>query len=81
MFGIFILTSAVSITSVRTPSSNQKDAYKALSKAMYIETGANKQVKELERKFIPKKVREYGGWITGTVKLMTEKKISLEWTF
>jgi len=81
MFGVFILTTAIGVEVSRSPSSEKMNAYKALSKAIYLETGANKKVKELERKLIPEELKEYGGWITGIVKIANEKKISLEWTF
>lgn len=81
MLGVFILTTAIGISTTRTPSSDAKDAYKALTKATYIQTGADKQAKNLERKYVPQYIKEYGGWITGTVKVIADRKISFEWTF
>jgi len=81
LLGIFVLSSAIGINSVRTPSSEKEDAYKALAKATYIQTNSDKKLKEIEKKYIPKELKEYGGWITGTTKIIVDKKISFEWTF
>lgn len=81
MLGIFIMSTAIGVGASREPASEKKDAYKALAKATYIQSGANKRLKELEKEYIPKPLKEYGGIISGATKIMTEKKISFEWTF
>jgi len=81
MLNILLLTTAIGIGASRSPASESKDAYKAIAKATYIKSGYDKKVKQLEKKVIPKDVREYGGWITGLTKVAIEKKISVEWTF
>lgn len=81
MLNMLLLSTALGIGASRSPAAEQTRAYKALAKATYISSGANKQVKDIERKVISKDIREYGGWITGMSKLMIEKKISFEWTF
>lgn len=81
MLSIFLLTTAISIEVSRGPSGNSEDAYKALGKATYIQTGTDKAVSKLEKRYTPKLVKEYGGWIAGIAKAMSEKKISFEWTF
>lgn len=81
VLGIFILTTAIGIESTREPASESSNAYKALIKATYIQTDSEKLVKEFEKKYIPKIVKEHGLWITTTTKVIVEKKISMEWTF
>ena len=81
MIEIFILSMAIGIGATRDPASENQDAYKALAKASYIQTGANKRIKELEVKYVPKPLKKYGSWITGTTKIVMDKKVSFEWTF
>lgn len=65
----------------RSPASEYKDAYRALSKATYIYTNADDKMKELERKISPDFMKKYGGVIAGAAKIAIEQKISFEWTF
>ena len=81
MISIFILTTAIGIESSRSPSSESKNAYRALAKATYVQTNVDDKVKEIEKRVVPKSLKEYGGWITGIAKAVNEKKISMEWTF
>lgn len=79
--GVFILTTAISVGTYRGPASEYRDGATALAKAMYIETKTDKMVKNLEKQYVPKKVEEYGAWITAVSKAAIEKKVSVEWTF
>lgn len=81
MFGVFILTTAIGLEATRGPSGQVDDAYKALGKATYIQTGTDKMVKRLEKRYTPEVVKEYGGWIAGIVKVVKDQKVSFEWTF
>lgn len=81
ILGVFILSTAIGIGASRSPASESKDAYNALVKATYIHTGFDHQMKAIEKKYVPKELKEYGGWITGTAKIAIEKKVSFEWTF
>lgn len=81
MFSIFILTTSIGIGSSRGPSSEQEDAYKALAKATYIQTGADKRLKYLEKALIPDPIRKHGGTIASAAKIVIERRISFEWTF
>jgi len=81
IFGIFVLTTAIGMEVSRSPASETHDAYQALVKATYIQMGVDKQMKSLEKKYVPLIVKEYGGWITGITKIVSDKKISFEWTF
>lgn len=75
------MSAAIGIGTTRSPSSEEKNAYRAVMKASYIETGADKRIKALEKIYIPKELKKYGAWITGTTRLVADKKISFEWTF
>jgi hypothetical protein len=77
---ISILVLSVAINT-RAPSSDTRDALAAVAKAGYIQTGLDKKVKVLEKKYVPEVVRENAGWMTLIIKITNEKKISYEWTF
>jgi hypothetical protein len=79
--GVFILSAAIGVGASRSPASEQQDAYRALAKASYVYTGADKQIKQIEKKYTPEIFRKYGGWIAGITKAVNEQKISFEWTF
>lgn len=81
MIGKLIITSALAIQVARSPAQDEKQAWTAFMKATYIETGMDKKVKRIEKKYIPEKVRIYGGWTAQIIKIQQEKKISYEWTF
>lgn len=81
MLGVFILSTAIGIGASRGPASEQEDAYKALMKATYLETDMDQKAKQFEKRYLPKELKEYGGWITGVAKIAKDRKISFEWTF
>lgn len=76
---VVILTTALHIQSAR--ARGEEDAYKALAKATYIQTGTDDMVSVLEKRYTPKVVKEYGGWIAGIAKVMNDRMISFKWTF
>lgn len=78
---LLLLTTAISVSTYRSPAGDYRDAATALAKATYIETKTDKMMKTLEKKYVPKKIEEYGGWITAMTKIAVEKRVSLEWTF
>lgn len=78
---VFIISTAITVGADRVPSSNTQEAIKAVGKATYKQTGIDKRVKKLEKKYIPEQLREYGGWITMIIKVSSERKITYEWTF
>lgn len=59
----------------------EKEAIRALGKACYREFGLDEVAKRLEKRYVPKYVKEYGVWPTLVIKVVTEKRISYEWTF
>jgi len=81
-FGALILTTSIALSSASNGAQNdEKTALIALGKATYIKSGLNVHVKNLEKRYISKEMREYGGWIAVIGKTIGEKKISIEWTF
>lgn len=81
MISALVLTSALTIQTTRCPANDETKAWTALAKATYVETGLDKKVKKLEKKYIHEKIRIYGGWTAQMIKISKEKKISYEWTF
>lgn len=79
--GSVVLTTAITFTPTTGSSSNVEDALKAVAKATYKQTGLNKMVKRLERKYISDEMRKYGGWAINIGKVFIERKVSYEWTF
>lgn len=86
MINAFIISTAIAWGGA--PNSGQivhqnpeKEAIRALSKACYKEFGIDKVTKRLEKKYVPKELKEYGVWPVMIVKIVTEKRISYEWTF
>ena len=80
IIGSLILTTAL-VMPTRLPAGDDNVAITALVKATYVETGLDKKVKKWEVKYIPEKIRIYGGWTSQIIKIQQEKKISYEWTF
>lgn len=76
LMGALILSAGISAA-----SAGADDAVKALMKASYKQSKMDRQVKQLERRHIPKIVREYGSYTILITKLLTENKISYEWRF
>lgn len=83
--GGLILSMAMTYQFSRDPSGKTEDAMKAAAKATYIQSGADKEVDKLERKleqkYIPKVVKDYGGWIAIAIKVGTEHQITYQWRF
>lgn len=76
-----LLASAISISSVREPSGNEQDAYKAIAKAYYKQVNLDEKMKELEKKILSEELRKYGSWATTAIKIRLEQRITYEWTF
>lgn len=81
IIGFIFLSSAISYGSIDGASSETKDAYSALFKASYIQTGIDKKVKTFEKKITPRYLKKYGIWVAGIGRLATDGKFSLEWSF
>lgn len=80
IFAPIILTTAI----VTTPNANggeTRDAVKAVAKATYKETNLDDQIKRLEKRYISKQMRVYGGYVSLVAKIVNDKRISVEWTF
>lgn len=85
MMNAFILSTAIAWGHLNAGqalySDPEKEALKALGKAMYIELELNKVANRAEKRYVPRYIKEYGIWPTMIIKISTEKKISYKWTF
>lgn len=81
MLGVLVLSTAIGVGTSRSPASEEQNALKALAKATYIQTETDKKVRELEKKWTPEMIKKYGGWLAGITKVVSEQKVSFEWTF
>ena len=83
MMNAFILATSLAWASPQQAvyNNSKEEAIKTVGKAMYVELEINKSVNRLEKKYVPKIVKEYGTWPTLLIKIITEKKASYEWTF
>lgn len=60
---------------------NEQRAFEKAGEAIVKELGIDKQLKHLERKYIPEIIRKYGGIALATGKAYNEQRIYLEWEF
>jgi hypothetical protein len=60
---------------------NYKQAAQALSEALYKETGLDKKVKKLEKKYINKDLKKYGGYTILIADIVVNQRVQYEWKF
>ena len=58
-----------------------KEALSAFGKACYKEFELDDIANNLEKRYVPLFIKEYGVWPTLLIKATTEKRLSYEWTF
>lgn len=61
--------------------SNYMNATKKLAIATYKYNDLDDRAKEIERRHVPKKVREQAAVLGALVKLVTDKQLSFRWEF
>ena len=73
----------ISLIFLQSNASNQEDALKKVAEAFYIQSGIDKVVEKLDKKYTPKVVKEYGSWILVIQDSVVRKQISykLEYKF
>lgn len=81
MIGVFVLSAAITITPHLDNTGEKKDAIKAVGKAVYKQHRIDKKLRQLEKRYLSDEVRFYGGVVINLGKIITEKKITYEWTF
>lgn len=59
----------------------EREAIRAMGKALYKEADLDEFTKRLEKRYVPDFIKEYGLWPTLVVKIVTEGRISYEWRF
>jgi hypothetical protein len=62
-------------------ASNQEDALKKVAEAFYIQSGIDKVVEKLDKKYTPEVVKEYGGWLLVIQDSVVSKQISYKWEY
>lgn len=56
-------------------------ALRKASEAFYKQSGLDKRVRYLEKKYIPRPVREVGGWVFWGVDVYNKRMITYTWEF
>lgn len=75
------------LTLLLTPSLKANDnedyerALKAIGKIAYKEYNLDKKVKELEKKYIDKDLKKYGGYTILVADIVINQRIKYEWKF
>lgn len=78
------LGSLLIVGSIAMTSPSDSDVSPAMNnalKASYMNSGIDKYIRKLEKKLIPKDVKTYGSWLYTTFKIVSEKRITYEFTF
>jgi len=60
---------------------SEKQALTKALNAAYYQLELDDDVKRLEKKYIPEKVREYGGIVSILAKITIDKRITYTWEF
>lgn len=61
-------------------ANQDKQAIEHTVKALYIQTGINLYVEELDRKYTPTFIKEYGGWFM-LADSIGKREVKISWTF
>lgn len=84
----FILSFLLNIASAQTMYNepivylnSEQAAMQHLERALYKEFKLESDLKRIEKKYLPKKVREYGAWPILIVNLVNNRYISYTWKF
>lgn len=80
--GIGILVASMSVqASELSKDQKYKEATKHAVEASYKQTGLERKVQDLEKKYTPKWVSEHVGWALVVTKAAVENKVVIKWTF
>jgi hypothetical protein len=60
---------------------SSKEAIRKASEALYIQSGMDKVVKQLDKKYTPKVVKKYGGWLIAIQDSVVNEQIRYKWEF
>ena len=85
MFNELVLSSAIAWGGANPAQvvydNPEREAVRAVSKALYRELDLDKTVKRIEKRYLPDEVKEYGGYAAIGYRIFVERRISYEWTF
>lgn len=65
----------------RGTSSEQEQAVAAVVRGLLGQPSVGRVIKRVEDKYVSEEVKKYGGAISATAKIITEKKITYKWSF
>lgn len=78
----FVLSTFMSVVPADGAFANsEQEALRHISKACYKQFKIDKYVKVIEKKYIHKKIREYGGAIGVGLRIVAERRVSYVWRF
>lgn len=78
----FALTAFVSVLPADQANANSdQEVVKYVGKALYKQLDVDDHIQRLEKRYLSKEIRKYGGAIGVGVRILTEQKISYVWKF
>lgn len=80
------LTIVISFESDRLPSSDDgeralRHAGRAVLEIAREEYKFDDKLKKFEKRYLPEKLKKYGGWTILVIRITSERQIRYEWTF
>lgn len=76
-----LLTLCIAMTPNHAGANDKSQAIKYSARAYYIQSGLDKNMREFEKRIVPKDLRIYGGWIANIVKMSLERRVTYEYSF
>lgn len=77
----FILVGALTFGQPVGEMLPDQDAPRYIAKAVYKQYSLDKVVNRIEKRYLPKPVKKYGGYIGIGIRLATEKRFTYTWKF
>ena len=71
----------MSLANPRSNEDNYKQALQAIGEATYKQTELDKKVKKLEKKYLNKDLKKYGGYTILITDIMINQRFQYEWKF
>lgn len=77
---ILVLITVI-VSSLEVYASQETNALDHAARAFYEQSGLSKYAEQLDKKYTPKFVKEYGGWPTFIIKTVHDQKVSYKYDF